>query len=95
MEASDDTGILLKARLAQSAERKAFNPVVVGSSPTVGVLWKGMLPRRAPGNCKLREAKRAWMLRTSFDTPRRARDSQMIKMPGPEIGLKFQLKIGW
>ena len=25
------------ARLAQSAERKAFNLVVVGSSPTVGV----------------------------------------------------------
>ena len=27
----------LIARLAQSAERKAFNLVVVGSSPTVGV----------------------------------------------------------
>ena len=26
-----------KARLAQSVERKALNPVVVGSSPTVGV----------------------------------------------------------
>ena len=26
------------ARLAQSAERKALNLVVVGSSPTVGVL---------------------------------------------------------
>ena len=68
---------LAKARLAQSAERKALNLVVVGSSPTVGVFWKGMFPRRAPGNCKLRQAKRAWMLRTSFDTPRRARDSQM------------------
>ena len=28
---------LAQARLAQSAERKAFNLVVVGSSPTVGV----------------------------------------------------------
>ena len=28
----------LQARLAQSAERKALNLVVVGSSPTVGVL---------------------------------------------------------
>ena len=27
------------ARLAQSAERKALNLVVVGSSPTVGVIW--------------------------------------------------------
>ena len=27
------------ARLAQSAERKALNLVVVGSSPTVGVLF--------------------------------------------------------
>ena len=27
-----------KARLAQSVERKALNLVVVGSSPTVGVL---------------------------------------------------------
>ena len=31
-------GILTEARLAQSAERKALNLVVVGSSPTVGVL---------------------------------------------------------
>ena len=29
--------IVLQARLAQSAERKALNLVVVGSSPTVGV----------------------------------------------------------
>ena len=28
-----------RARLAQSAERKALNLVVVGSSPTVGVLF--------------------------------------------------------
>ena len=28
-----------RARLAQSAERKALNLVVVGSSPTVGGLW--------------------------------------------------------
>ena len=28
----------VQARLAQSAERKALNLVVVGSSPTVGVL---------------------------------------------------------
>ena len=34
------------ARLAQSAERKALNLVVVGSSSTVGVLWlpKSVLP---------------------------------------------------
>ena len=31
--------MILIARLAQSAERKALNLVVVGSSPTVGVLW--------------------------------------------------------
>ena len=31
-------GILAEARLAQPAERKALNLVVVGSSPTVGVL---------------------------------------------------------
>ena len=30
-----------KARLAQSAERKALNLVVVGSSPTVGVCPNG------------------------------------------------------
>ena len=30
--------IFATARLAQSAERKALNLVVVGSSPTVGVL---------------------------------------------------------
>ena len=29
----------MQARLAQSAERKALNLVVVGSSPTVGVLF--------------------------------------------------------
>ena len=29
----------LQARLAQSAERNALNLVVVGSSPTVGVLF--------------------------------------------------------
>ena len=33
-------GIQASARLAQSAERKALNLVVVGSSPTVGVLRK-------------------------------------------------------
>ena len=32
------TSIFSIARLAQSAERKALNLVVVGSSPTVGVL---------------------------------------------------------
>ena len=30
--------VISTARLAQSAERKALNLVVVGSSPTVGVL---------------------------------------------------------
>ena len=34
----DGAGLLSTARLAQSAERKALNLVVVGSSPTVGVL---------------------------------------------------------
>ena len=32
-------GINVMARLAQSAERKALNLVVVGSSPTVGAYW--------------------------------------------------------
>ena len=32
------SGLEHKARLAQSAERKGLNLVVVGSSPTVGVL---------------------------------------------------------
>ena len=39
-------GILTEARLAQSAERKALNLVVVGSSPTVGVLT-GCVTKRA------------------------------------------------
>ena len=34
------------ARLAQSAERKALNLVVVGLSPTVGVLQKAGLKRQ-------------------------------------------------
>ena len=34
-----------RARLAQSAERKALNLVVVGSSPTVGVLVGRVLSR--------------------------------------------------
>ena len=34
--------LLLDARLAQSAERKALNLVVVGSSPTVGVYLRNM-----------------------------------------------------
>ena len=46
-----------KARLAQSAERKALNLVVVGSSPTVGVLsinynvivWRAKVWRRTCG----------------------------------------------
>ena len=33
-----ELGSVSVARLAQSAERKALNLVVVGSSPTVGVL---------------------------------------------------------
>ena len=33
-----ELGWVSAARLAQSAERKALNLVVVGSSPTVGVL---------------------------------------------------------
>ena len=32
----------ISARLAQSAERKALNLVVVGSSPTVGVYLRNM-----------------------------------------------------
>ena len=35
------------ARLAQSAERKALNLVVVGSSPTVGVISRGCARARA------------------------------------------------
>ena len=35
-----------KARLAQSAERKALNLVVVGSSPTVGVLRSSPVRRK-------------------------------------------------
>ena len=35
--------ILLQARLAQLVERKALNLVVVGSSPTVGVLFSLVL----------------------------------------------------
>ena len=38
----------LQARLAQSAERKALNLVVVGSSPTVGVAFP------APPNLRVR-----------------------------------------
>ena len=39
-EALELTGLIpLSARLAQSAERKALNLVVVGSSPTVGVAF--------------------------------------------------------
>ena len=34
------------ARLAQSAERKALNLVVVGSSPTVGVLLLQRSPKQ-------------------------------------------------
>ena len=44
------TQMLHQARLAQPAERKALNLVVVGSSPTVGVLADSQLsavpPRR-------------------------------------------------
>ena len=35
------------ARLAQSVERKALNLVVVGSSPTVGVLLVSLISRLA------------------------------------------------
>ena len=38
-----ETTKLSEARLAQSAERKALNLVVVGSSPTVGVLFGSVL----------------------------------------------------
>ena len=41
----DWTGALATARLAQPAERKALNLVVVGSSPTVGVLVGRVLSR--------------------------------------------------
>ena len=36
-------GILTEAHLAQSAERKALNLVVVGSSPAVGVVHIGLV----------------------------------------------------
>ena len=42
-----------KARLAQSAERKALNLVVVGSSPTVGVFRR---TRRNPGQQDTQES---------------------------------------
>ena len=38
---------IVQARLAQSAERKALNLVVVGSSPTVGVFQAGRIVIRA------------------------------------------------
>jgi hypothetical protein len=48
------------ARLAQPAERKALNLVVVGSSPTVGVFWFGCakvggsgVPNALPGRLEL------------------------------------------
>ena len=34
------------ARLAQSAERKALNLVIVGSSPTVGAFFRLLLQKR-------------------------------------------------
>ena len=43
----------IQARLAQSAERKALNLVVVGSSPTVGVslTWFGSTHRKPLLSC--------------------------------------------
>ena len=46
---------MARARLAQSAERKALNLVVVGSSPTVGVL---ALPQRLVRPAALKPASR-------------------------------------
>ena len=40
------------ARLAQSAERKALNLVVVGSSPTVGDFCFGMIKRLCPARSR-------------------------------------------
>ena len=48
MQLADWAAALVTARLAQSAERKALNLVVVGSSPTVGAFCRSRaLPRIA------------------------------------------------
>ena len=44
MQPADWAAALATARLAQSAERKALNLVVVGSSPTVGVFSRSRAP---------------------------------------------------
>ena len=49
-------GILTEARLAQSAERKALNLVVVGSSPTVGVAIAGVGIRGPCAPCHVQSA---------------------------------------
>ena len=60
--------MVLQARLAQSAERKALNLVVVGSSPTVGAIvalvwrWTVRVGIRIPPRCTWRRA----MLALSF-----------------------------
>ena len=48
------TTLQSEARLAQSAERKALNLVVVGSSPTVGACVHGItpaMPNPCPSQC--------------------------------------------
>ena len=47
---------LARARLAQSAERKALNLVVVGSSPTVGVSYEDTWHNRRRENTPIRPA---------------------------------------
>ena len=50
------TDICPEARLAQSAERKALNLVVVGSSPTVGVAIAGVGIRGPCAPCYVQSA---------------------------------------
>ena len=70
------------ARLAQSAERKALNLVVVGSSPTVGVLFSGLslgTSKSADGLIKLPSRQWAWVRCLSLCT------SWVLGMPVQQI----------
>ena len=66
----------LQARLAQSVERKAFNLVVVGSSPTVGVLLYAGHWRR---KCNIFNAARflRFFIKTANSTRARAMPLQL------------------
>ena len=83
---------LAKARLAQSAERKALNLVVVGSSPTVGVFGRGCFPGVPPeiANCDKQNEHGCSALPSTHHGAHEI--LKWTKMQGSEIGLKFQLK---